>query len=66
MILAELTDFSIFLKCHGEELIIRRKSFHVGDTLTVLVKDIHDTKGCLKFEVPGDKPCGRMLQRTLQ
>ena len=32
MILAELTDFSIFLKCHGEELIIRRKYFHVGDT----------------------------------
>ena len=26
LILAELTDFSIFLKCHGEELIIRRKT----------------------------------------
>ena len=37
-------------------MIIRRKYFHVGDTLTVLVKDIHDTKVALSLKFPETNP----------
>ena len=33
-----------------------KKNFHVGDTLTVLVKDIHDTKVALSLKFPETNP----------
>lgn len=37
-------------------MINPKKNFHVGDTLTVLVKDIHDTKVALSLKFPETNP----------
>ena len=69
-----VTDFGAFVDLGGVDGLIHisemswgridnpKKNLHVGDTLTVLVKDIHDTKVALEFELPGDKPVGECFR----
>ena len=72
-IVKNVTDFDAFVDLSGVDGLLHisemswgrvdnpKKLFHVGDTVKVLVKDVHDTKIALSLEIPGDKslaPCG--------
>ena len=68
-----VTDFGAFVDLGGVDGLLHisemswgridnpKKNFHVGDTLTVLVKDIHDTKVALSLKFP-ETNRGRMLR----
>ena len=63
-----VTDFGAFVDLGGVDGLLHisemswgrvdnpKKVFHVGDTLTVLVKDIHDTKIALSLKFPETNP----------
>ena len=63
-----VTDFGAFVDLGGVDGLLHisemswgridnpKKNFHVGDTLTVLVKDIHDTKVALSLKFPETNP----------
>ena len=63
-----VTDFGAFVDLGGVDGLLHisemswgrvdnpKKLFHVGDTLTVLVKDIHDTKIALSLKFPETNP----------
>ena len=63
-----VTDFGAFIDLGGVDGLLHisemswgridnpKKNFHVGDTLTVLVKDIHDTKVALSLKFPETNP----------
>ena len=63
-----VTDFGAFIDLGGADGLLHisemswgridnpKKNFHVGDTLTVLVKDIHDTKVALSLKFPETNP----------
>ena len=60
-----VTDFGAFVDLGGVDGLLQmswgrvdnpKKVFHVGDTLKVLVKDIHDTKIALSLKFPETNP----------
>ena len=63
-----VTDFGVFIDIGGADGLLHisemswgrvdnpKKVFHVGDTLKVLVKDIHDTKIALSLKFPETNP----------
>ena len=63
-----VTDFGAFVDLGGVDGLLHisemswgrvdnpKKVFHVGDTLKVLVKDIHDTKIALSLKFPETNP----------
>lgn len=65
-----VTDFGAFIDLGGVDGLLHisemswgrvdnpKKVFTVGETLKVLVKDIHDTKSCTQLKIPGDKSMG--------
>ena len=65
---ARMTDFGAFVDLGGVDGLLHisemswgrvdnpKKVFHVGDTLKVLVKDIHDTKIALSLKFPETNP----------
>ena len=67
-IVKNVTDFGAFVDLGGVDGLLHisemswgrvdnpKKVFHVGDTLTVLVKDIHDTKIALSLKFPETNP----------
>lgn len=67
-VIKNVTDFGAFVDLGGVDGLLHisemswgridnpKKNFHVGDTLTVLVKDIHDTKVALSLKFPETNP----------
>ena len=67
-VIKNVTDFGAFVDLGGVDGLLHisemswgridnpKKNFYVGDTLTVLVKDIHDTKVALSLKFPETNP----------